>query len=133
MKVELIVLSSALALPLAALAQANDSYRCTMGGKVRRVEIFHDAGVAVPCEVHYYKDTEAPGEQQVLWRAVNEAGFCEARTAEFIDKLRGMGWNCQGLAKTEVAEPEPEDDTEALTPADEIEIPATDPTGSDQP
>ena len=69
MKVELIVLSSALALPLAALAQANDSYRCTMGGKVRRVEIFHDAGVAVPCEVHYYKDTEAPG-----WRSLTCCG-----------------------------------------------------------
>ena len=120
-------------LPVTLYAQDSTGYQCTYGGLERRVEIVYETGVTVPCEVHYYKDTEAPGEQQVLWRAVNEAGFCEARTAEFIDKLRGMGWNCQGLAKTEVAEPEPEDDTEALTPADEIEIPATDPTGSDQP
>jgi hypothetical protein len=119
MKVELIVLSSALALPLAALAQANDSYRCTMGGKVRRVEIFHDAGVAVPCEVHYYKDTEAPGERQVLWRALNEAGYCQAQARDFVAKLEGLGWECVAGEGPQGAVPEPgraaPDDTAVLS------------------
>ena len=31
---------------------------------------------------------------QVLWRAEHEAGYCQARFDEFVDKLRGFGWSC---------------------------------------
>ncbi len=105
---------------------------------VRRVEILTEPGVSVPCEVHYYKDTEAPGERQVLWSASNEAGYCEKRTEDFIAKLQGWGWSCatgevaapaaapEAPAAAEVpaesepaAAPEvPVDDTEDLTPVD---------------
>ena len=30
----------------------------------------------------------------MLWRAEREAGYCEARFGEFVDKLRGFGWSC---------------------------------------
>lgn len=117
--------------PPLLFAQEANNYRCVLGDLTRRIEIVSETGVTVPCEVHYYKDTEAPGEQQVLWRAINESGYCEARAKELADKLRGMGWNCLAAAEPGPdAEPEETDDTDALTPADEIEIPESDPTGT---
>jgi len=115
-------------LPSLSFGQSPQAYECTYGDLQRRVEIFYEAGVTVPCEVHYYKDTEAPGEQQVLWRALNETGYCERKTEELIAKLRGWGWTC-GQADDAGSKAEPEqggetvqgDDTEALEPAAETE------------
>lgn len=120
-------------LPLTAFGQAAVSYECTFERLERRVEIFTEPGVSVPCEVHYYKDGEDPGRKQVLWRAGNEAGYCEAKTEEFVERLRSWGWTCTaGTREDDAAMPEtavseqaaapeheaPDDDTEALTPAD---------------
>jgi hypothetical protein len=44
--------------------------------------------------VHYYKDTEMPGEQQVLWTAENDASYCESKAMELVTKLEGWGWDC---------------------------------------
>jgi len=119
------------------LAQGQTSYQCTMGEMTRRVEIMHETGVSVPCEVHYYKDTEAPGERQVLWRAMNEEGYCEDKTTEFVARLSAMGWSCGAgsmptePAEMEVSEPELMDDTEALAPVEQ-DIELSDPeTGSE--
>lgn len=118
-----LMLVPALLLPILSFAQGIEKYECKMGGLTRRVEIMHETGVAVPCEVHYYKDDEAPGHQQVLWRALNEAGYCEAKTTEFVGKLLEMGWECGAAAaardNSPVAQDEPDvvDDTEALAPA----------------
>jgi len=112
-------------LPAMAVAQDDGNYECSMNGLVRRIVVFHEPGATVPCEVHYYKDTEAPGDRQVLWSAQSEAGYCEARAAEFAAKLGGMGWSCRSAAASE--EPGETDDTDALAPAEEdIEIPESD-------
>ena len=117
------LLLAALALPLTALAQDPTSYQCTIGDLTRRVEIVYETGVTVPCEVHYYKDAEVPGDMQVLWRALNEEGYCEARTSEFVAKLEGMGWDCGAAAASMPAEETVEsDDTGDLAPADDIEL-----------
>ncbi len=122
-------------LPGLAIAQAPHDYQCALDNLQRRVVIFYETGVTVPCEVHYFKDTEAPGETQVLWRALNEAGYCERMADNFIGKLRDMGWSCEqgGGAETATAVAEPAaaeeleaesaegDDTEALIPAEESE------------
>ena len=114
-----------LLLSVAVFAQGQTSYQCTMGELTRRVEIIHETGVTVPCEVHYYKDTEAPGEQQVLWRAMSEEGYCETKATEFIAKLGRMGWNCsESSSAAERAgmddeDAEMTDDTEALAPGEE--------------
>jgi hypothetical protein len=122
-------------LPGLAMAQAPHDYQCTLDNLQRRVVIFYETGVTVPCEVHYFKDTEAPGETQVLWRALNEAGYCERMADNFIGKLRDLGWTCEqgsgAVGEPTAAEPaaaeEPEaesaegDDTEALIPAEESE------------
>jgi len=104
------------AVPCLALGQT--SYQCSFGELQRRVEILTEPGVSVPCEVHYYKDTEAPGEKQVLWSAGSQEGFCEAKTEEFIAKLEGFGWDCgQGSEAMPASEPE----TEAAPEADATE------------
>ena len=122
-------------LPSLTTAQAPHDYQCALENMQRRVVIFYETGVTVPCEVHYFKDTEAPGETQVLWRALNEAGYCERMADNFVGKLRDLGWSCEqgsGAAaeapateSAEADEPEAEsagdDDTEVLIPAEESE------------
>jgi len=111
--------------PLVLFAQDQGKYQCSIDELTRRVEILHEPGVAVPCEVHYFKDTEMPGEVQVLWRAATEAGYCEAKAAELIQKLESMGWTCwEPSSGTDDAMDA--DDTDALSPAEEIEIPESD-------
>ncbi len=119
-------------LPSLAFGQGSQNYQCSYGDLQRRVEILYETGVTVPCEVHYYKDTEEPGERQVLWRALNETGYCERKTEGLIAKLLEMGWQCgQESNVGQAAEPEQADDsgqdaepaqddgTEALIPGEE--------------
>jgi hypothetical protein len=97
--------------PIVAMGQGSGSYQCTLGDQVRRVEILSEPGATVPCEVHYYKDTEAPGDKQVLWSAANQEGYCESQTEAFIAKLQGWGWDCgQGAP----AMPAPEAEVEVV-------------------
>ena len=118
MKIKSLITILALGLPGLATAQAV-SHQCSFGDLQRRVEIFTEPGVSVPCEVHYYKDTEAPGERQVLWSATSEEGYCERKTDEFLTKLEGWGWDCgRGTAEEESAEAAPEAETEAEAPAE---------------
>ena len=130
MKKIILTVLSALALPGLSLAQDGNNFKCSNGDLQRRVEIVYETGVTVPCEVHYYKDTEAPGERQVLWRALNEEGYCESQTQQFITQLASWGWDCAqsgGAAAGEAEEtampeePIVADDTEALTPVVEVE------------
>jgi len=96
-------------LPLIAGAQNGHGYRCTSGDLVRRIEVIYATAAEVPCEVHYFKDSEAPGEAEVLWRAASEHGYCENRADELAARLGGWGWTCAaaGVAVT--------DDTDALS------------------
>jgi hypothetical protein len=123
-RIQLAILLVAISIPATALAA--DNYHCQKGNLERRVEIFYEPGRAVPCEVHYYKDTEAPGERQVLWRAQNESGYCESKTSAFIAQLESQGWDCSSSAseadspaaeEPATAEPAEPDDTEDLAPA----------------
>ena len=112
-------------LPGLSFGQDPQNYQCTYGDLQRRVEILYETGLTVPCEVHYYKDTEAPGELQVLWRAMNQSGYCEMKAQEFIAKLGELGWSCeQGVESEQEPEQEPplEDDSDALTPVEETDI-----------
>jgi hypothetical protein len=66
--------------------------------------------------VLYFKDTEAPGERQVLWSAGNEAGYCESQAEGFIERLTGLGWTCGAAVRAATPPAEPvADDTEALS------------------
>ena len=111
---ELTVAALVLSVPVLAIAE---DFRCTSGDKVRRIEIMYEPGLAVPCEVHYFKDTEAPGSREVLWRAQNEAGYCEARTEELVAMLRSFGWVCTAGS----AEDMPDDSADLPAPPTIIE------------
>ena len=114
--------------PCLALAQGASSYQCSFGELQRRVEILTEPGMSVPCEVHYYKDTEAPGEKQVLWSATSQQGYCESKTEEFIAKLEGWGWDC---GRSEEAPPAPVSEPESGET--DVEQPAYDDTDVQSP
>ena len=102
------------------------SVTCTMASLERTVELRYETpGEAVPCEVRYAKPTEGVDEQ-VLWRAEREAGYCEARFDEFLDRLRRFGWSC-GAAAAEATDDwtddagEPESGSSSAAPAEEPE------------
>ena len=93
-----------------------DSTHCTNGSLQRTVEVvYSNPGQPVPCEVLYDKPSE--GTQQSLWRANNEAGYCEDRAREFIGRLEELGWAC-GAAGTDAPE-EPEASEEPTEPEGE--------------
>ena len=97
MNKKLLITSTTLAGLLAASAAFANPTVCTNSGLTRTVEVVYEMeGQDTPCEVIYNKQTE--GTQSSLWRANNEAGYCEARAAEFIDKLEGWGWDCNAEA-----------------------------------
>lgn len=118
----LIVAVGALIVLGGELAMAK-SVTCTMASLERTVELRYDnPGDAVPCEVRYAKPTEGVAEQ-VLWRAEREAGYCEARFGEFVDKLRGFGWSCSASAgrtssPIDDRDSEPEPDPEPAVPTE---------------
>jgi hypothetical protein len=71
---------------------------CTFGDLTRTVEVVYaEPGQPAPCEVLYHKPSEG-GERASLWQAQHEAGYCEARAADLVDKLTGMGWTCSPAA-----------------------------------
>ena len=113
-----------LALPGLALAQGAET-QCTYGDMVRRVVIMTEPGVSVPCEVHYFKDTETPGEDQVLWSASQQAGYCEEQAASLVAKLEGWGWDCAATDPATPAAPAtPAEPAESAEPAEAPEAPA---------
>jgi hypothetical protein len=112
----------ALVVPCIAAAQDAGKFRCTNGEMVRRVEIYTEPGRTVPCEVHYFKDTEVPAEPEVLWSAQADAEYCQEKATSFVAKLEEWGWTCQSPQVEPQEEQSPEtdagDDTEVLSPAD---------------
>ena len=79
---------------------------CTMNDLSRTISIIYDQpGQPVPCEVRYEKPSEHNRSQaQRLWRADNEAGYCEAKAAEFVGKLQDLGWTCRAQPAPMAAE-----------------------------
>ena len=107
----LITMVCVLALMLCTVAQAQESTEeaqvvtatmtsasttCTKGNLSRVVEITYagEQGKA-PCEVHYKKVTEDPNHDQVLYDAQHKSGYCEEKKREFVEKLKGWGWDCK--------------------------------------
>ena len=75
--------------------QSSVRYACKMAKLERRVEVdYPDAPAPLPCEVNYYKDVEAPGQQFRLWIADNNQGYCRFQAEGLIRKLTELGWDC---------------------------------------
>jgi hypothetical protein len=112
-------------IPCISLGAEPQNFQCTNGDLQRRVEVVFDAGSDVSCEVNYYKDTEAPGKKQVLWRAVSEVDYCANHAEMFIAKLEGWGWICNPGGDSEARPSDDaestEDDTDVMLPGDSPE------------
>ena len=100
---------------LVASAAASASHTCTMDNLTRVVSIVYSTpGQDTPCEVLYEKPTE--GQSMTLWRAENQAGYCEARASEFVAKLGTLGWQCTAdQASENTSEPTPEQTSGEVT------------------
>ena len=73
-------------------AIAGEEYVCDNDGEKRIISIAYESNEQpVPCEVRYDK---GQGEQK-LWSAQSEAGFCEKKVNEFIEKQESWGWSCE--------------------------------------
>lgn len=124
MKLRTVVVLTTMLAPSFAAAQETDKYLCSYGDMQRRVEISSEPGVEVPCSVHYFKDTEMPGEHQVLWSADRDPGYCRSKATEFVAKLEGWGWEC-GPGNDTAADEDVVDEPEAAEPEEMLGDPDT--------
>jgi hypothetical protein len=83
----------ALVLLAAPIAVYADSWSCRQGNNVREVHVERTTANPVPCRVVYRKLTEGV-EDQVLWNAQFDAGYCDSKARDFISKLESYGWTC---------------------------------------
>ena len=61
-------------------------------GDIRHViQVVHPYGWELPCEVHF----TTPEESRVVWRAESDAGFCERKAQEIIDRRNEQQWQCR--------------------------------------
>lgn len=135
MKQRIVFVLMATLVPAVATAQDSGKYQCTYGEMQRRVEVAHEPGVEVPCSVHYFKDTEMPGEQQVLWSAQNDSAYCQDKATEFVAKLEGWGWDCGSdidAVVEAVVEEEAVDQMEAVEPEEMLGDSDTEDTSDDK-
>ncbi len=97
-----------------------DSWNCSSSDLVREVVIDYPEGGSVPCNVIYKKQTEG-FEDQVLWSADNQEGYCEEKARELVANLESWGWVCLETVSTEaeeVTEVDVEVETESEQAAD---------------
>lgn len=75
-------------------------YLCSLENTERLIQIVYLVpDQEVPCEVHYHKD----GEQKLLWRADNQAGFCERKAENLADQQQEWGFSCESLTDPSIA------------------------------
>lgn len=103
-----------------------DSWNCSSSDLVREVVIEYPQGGSVPCNVIYKKQTEG-FEDQVLWSAEGEEGYCEEKARDLVAKLESWGWVCLETVSSETAaETEPAEEAEEASQVEE-------PSQSDDP
>jgi hypothetical protein len=76
-----------------AIAAEQSSIQCTQGGQNRSVSIkYENESAKVPCSVLYKKGDD---EAKSIFNSAHKTGFCEEKMQAFVDKLKGMGWDCK--------------------------------------
>jgi len=86
-----LLFSTLCAIPLTGYAE---SWSCKHDNNVREIQIQHETTAALPCSVVYRKPTEGI-EEQTLWSASSDAGYCEEKARALVEKHVGWGWNCE--------------------------------------
>jgi hypothetical protein len=78
---------------LTAVNAFADSWSCSHDNLVREVVIESPEDSPLPCTVVYKKQTEGV-EDQRLWSADNQEGYCEEKAKELVTRLESWGWVC---------------------------------------
>jgi len=90
--------AAALLLLASAQSQAfvTSSMSCSInGGATRTVFIqLEDPAAAVPCEVMQNKNPNSEHTAESLWSAGDDPQYCQTKLDGYIDKLRGLGFEC---------------------------------------
>ncbi|MDC1287442.1 hypothetical protein N8198_06110 [Gammaproteobacteria bacterium] len=89
----LTIILAALTLPTAANAE---SWVCEHGNLVREINVERETANPVPCSVKYDKEAEGLGSS-VLWTAVADGAYCDAKANGLAEKLTSLGWSCTGF------------------------------------
>jgi len=101
MKTKLRILQLFTILALSACFNAYaDSWSCSNNDLVREVVIQYPEGGSLPCNVIYKKQTEG-FEDQVLWSAQTEEGYCGHNARDLVNRLESWGWVCMETVNTE--------------------------------
>jgi hypothetical protein len=104
-------------------------FECQHGGQTRRIEVRSgDAVASGACEMWYWRDATAPENGQVLWRANQDAAFCDGKAANLLKRLETGGWTC--TASDQPAPSEPMQEAEAAPPRQSAPRPTPEPEPS---
>jgi len=87
----ILLFSTLLAIPLTGYAE---SWSCKHDNNVREIQIQRETTAVLPCSVVYRKPTEGI-EEQTLWSASSDAGYCEEKARALVEKHVGWGWTCE--------------------------------------
>lgn len=83
---------SILSLLMSAQVLAGDTRTiCRSDGVRHIIQVVHPYGWELPCEVHF----TTPLESRVVWRADTDAGFCERKAQEIVERRNRQNWNCR--------------------------------------
>lgn len=70
------------------------SYLCKQDKAERKILLtYAGENKKMPCEVKYQKEGEVEGVTK--WSAKTDPEFCEKKSDEFSEKLKGMNWVCE--------------------------------------
>lgn len=98
-----------------------DSWSCSHDDLVREVIVAYPQGGSLPCDVVYKKQTEGV-EDQALWSAENEEGYCEEKARELVARLESWGWVCLETVSAETgADSEPASNADPAPAAESVE------------
>ena len=95
------------AIPLTGYAE---SWSCKHDNHVREINIQHETTEALPCSVVYKKQTEGI-DDQTLWTASSDAGYCEEKARALVEKHVGWGWACEEAGAETSSEASDENET----------------------
>jgi hypothetical protein len=86
----LTIILAAITLPTGVNAE---SWICEQGNLIREISTVRETANPVPCSVQYNKESEGLGSS-VLWTAVADGSYCDAKANDLAEKLEGLGWSC---------------------------------------
>ena len=70
------------------------SYTCLHKQQIRKLFVSFPDGTPLPCTLDYHKVTESTEGRKTLWRARQDAQFCENKMIQMVEQFEEWGWDC---------------------------------------